>query len=170
MMHMNNPSKLAAASLTLMVSSFAAVPARAATYYVAPPPAGNDGNAGTEAAPFASMAKGQSVAMAGDTVLFKGGTYSYTKGTTTCSSGTDNLSGVVLSKSGRAGNLIKYWAAPGEKPVFDFNGILDSCRIKGILVSGSYIHLKGFEIKGVRQNNDLNHESWGVWIQGSNNV
>ena len=116
------------------------------------------------------MAKGQSVAAAGNTVYFKGGTYAYDKGTTTCSSGTATVSGVVLSKSGSAGNLIKYWAAPGEKPVFDFNGILDSCRIKGILVSGSFIHLKGLELKGVRQNNDLNHESWGVWISGSNNV
>lgn len=140
----------------------------ATTYYVAP--TGSDSAAGTEAAPFASMAKGQSVASAGDTVLFKGGTYVYDKGTTTCSSGTATISGVVLSKSGTAGNLIKYWAAPGEKPVFDFSGILDSCRIKGILVSASYVHLKGLEIKGVRQNNDLNHESWGVWIQGSDNI
>ncbi|WP_437904260.1 right-handed parallel beta-helix repeat-containing protein [Sorangium sp. So ce327] len=139
-------------------------------YYVAPAPAGNDDNAGTEGAPFASMAKAQSVAMAGDVVYFKGGTYTYTKGTTTCSSGTAIISGVVLNKSGSAGNPIKYWAAPGEKPVFDFDGIKDSCRIKGILVSGNYIHLKGLEIKGVRQNNNLNHESWGVWNQGSNNI
>jgi hypothetical protein len=139
-------------------------------YYVAPTPAGNDASAGTEAAPFASMAKAQSVAVAGDVVYFKGGTYKYTAGTTTCASGTAIISGVVLNKSGSAGNLIKYWAAPGERPVFDFDGIRDSCRIKGILVSGNYIHLKGLEIKGVRQNNNLNHESWGVWNQGSNNV
>jgi hypothetical protein len=166
---MRNSSKLAAGYLPLLTTLLVAPTARAAaTYYVAP--SGNDNNAGTEAAPFASMAKGQSVAVAGDTVYFKGGTYSYSKGTTTCSSGTATISGVVLSKSGSAGNPIKYWAAPGEKPVFDFGGIADSCRIKGILVSGSYIHLKGLEIKGVRQNNDLNHESWGVWVQGSNNV
>ena len=108
--------------------------------------------------------------MAGDVVYFKGGTYKYTAGTTTCASGTAIISGVVLNKSGSAGNLIKYWAAPGERPVFDFDGIRDSCRIKGILVSGNYIHLKGLEIKGVRQNNNLNHESWGVWNQGSNNI
>ncbi|WP_437594441.1 right-handed parallel beta-helix repeat-containing protein [Sorangium sp. So ce1000] len=139
-------------------------------YYVAPAPAGDDANAGTQDAPFASMAKAQSVAMAGDAFYFKGGTYTYTAGTTTCASGTATVSGVVLNKSGSAGKLIKYWAAPGEKPVFDFDGIRDSCRIKGILVSGNYIHLKGLEIKGVRQNNNLNHESWGVWNQGSNNV
>jgi MYXO-CTERM domain-containing protein len=163
-----HPAKLAAAALAFASAWFTPLQAEAATYYVAP--TGSDNNAGTETAPFATMAKGQSAASAGDTVYFKGGTYAYNKGTTTCSSGTATISGVVLNKSGTAGNLIKYWAAPGEKPVFDFNGILDSCRIKGILVSGNYIHLKGLEIKGVRQNNDLNHESWGVWIQGSNNL
>ncbi|HWA74595.1 MAG TPA: right-handed parallel beta-helix repeat-containing protein [Polyangiaceae bacterium] len=167
-MKLMDPAKLSAAVLAFAGALLAPVVAHAATYYVSP--TGSDTAAGTEAAPFASMAKGQSVAAAGDTVYFKGGTYAYNKGTTTCSSGTATISGVVLSKSGTAGNLIKYWAAPGEKPVFDFDGILDSCRIKGILVSGSYIHLKGLEIKGVRQNNDLNHESWGVWIQGSNNI
>jgi len=144
--------------------------ARAATFYVAPAPAGSDSNDGSEAAPFASMARAQTQAEAGDTVYFRGGTYAYTEGTTTCSSGTANISGVVLDKDGAADSPIRYFAYPGEVPVFDFDGIRDSCRIKGILVSADYVHLKGFEIKGVRQNNDLNHESWGVWIQGSHNV
>jgi hypothetical protein len=150
--------------------AFHAANALAATYYVAPAPGGNDANAGSEAQPFASMNKAQTVAVGGDTVYFKGGTYAYTAGTSACSSQTASISGVVLSKSGSAGKLIQYFAAPGEKPILDFDGIRDSCRIKGILVSGSYIHLKGFELRGVRQNNNLNHESWGVWIQGSNNV
>ena len=144
--------------------------ARAADLYVAPAPTGNDSNAGTQAAPLASMAKAQTLAKAGDTVFFRGGTYAYTKGTTSCASGTATVSGVVLDKSGASGSAINYFAYPGEKPVFDFDGIRDACRIKGLLVSGSWIHLKGLEIKGVRQNNDLNHESWGVWNQGSNNT
>jgi hypothetical protein len=144
--------------------------AHAATFYVAPAPTGSDTNEGSEAAPFASMARAQTAAQAGDTVYFRAGTYSYTKGTTTCSSGTATISGVVLDKDGSEGNPIRYFAYPGELPVFDFDGIRDSCRIKGILVSADYVHLKGLEIKGVRQNNDLNHESWGVWIQGSHNV
>ena len=144
--------------------------ARAATYYVAPAPAGSDTNAGTEALPFASMARAQTAAAAGDTVLFRSGTYVYTQGTTACASQTATISGVVLSKSGTAANPINYFAGPGEVPVLDFDGIRDSCRIKGILLSGSFIHLRGFELQGVRQNNNLNHESWGVWVQGSNNV
>jgi hypothetical protein len=144
---------------------------RANTWYVAPAPTGNDANAGTtEAAPLASMAKAQQLAKADDTVLFRGGTYAFTQGTTTCSSGTATISGVVLDKAGSAGKPINYFAYPGEVPVFDFDGIRDACRIKGILVSGDYLHLRGLEIKGVRQNNDLNHESWGVWNQGSHNT
>ena len=46
----------------------------------------------------------------------------------------------------------------------------DDCRIKGFDVTGSWIHLKGLEITGVKQNNKLNAESWGVWISGSNNT
>lgn len=144
--------------------------AQAATYYVAPAPAGNDANPGTEALPFAGMTRAQTSAAPGDTVLFKGGTYVFTRGTTACTSQTATISGVVLSKSGTEQAPINYFAAPGERPIFDFDGIRDSCRIKGILLSGSFVHLRGLELRGVRQNNNLNHESWGVWIQGSNNV
>jgi len=143
----------------------------ATTFYVAPAPTGSDANAGSsEAAPLASMVKAQQLAKAGDTVLFRAGTYAYAQGTTTCKSGTDTISGVVLDKDGAANSPINYFAYPGEVPVFDFDGIRDACRIKGILVSGDYIHLRGLEITGVRQNNDLNHESWGVWNQGSHNT
>ena len=54
---------------------------------------------------------------------------------------------------------------------FNFAGMTGvNCRIKGFDVTGSNIRLQGFEITGVRQNNSLNHESWGVWISGSNNM
>jgi len=142
--------------------------ARAATYYVAP--TGSDTAAGSQTAPWATIAHAQSVAAAGDTVYFRAGTYSYTAGTTTCSSQTATINGVVLNKSGQSGRLIQYWAYPGEIPVFDFAGIKDSCRVKGFDVTGSWIHLKGLEVKGVPQNNNLNHESWGIWISGSNNI
>ncbi len=144
--------------------------AHAADLYVAPAPTGSDTNAGTQAAPLATIGKAQTLAKAGDTVFFRGGTYAYTKGTSACSSGTSSISGATLDKSGTAGSTINYFAFPGEVPVFDFDGIRDSCRIKGLLVTGNYIHLKGLELKGVRQNNDLNHESWGIWIQGSHNT
>ena len=145
------------------------LPARAATtYYVAP--TGSDTAAGALTSPFATMAHAQVIAAPGDTVYFRAGTYAYTSGLTTCSSGTDTINAIVLGKSGTVGNLIHYLAYPGETPVFDFSGIKDSCRVKGFLVSGSWLHLRGLEIKGVPQNNNLNHESWGVWVSGSNNT
>ncbi|HEY5961941.1 MAG TPA: right-handed parallel beta-helix repeat-containing protein, partial [Polyangiaceae bacterium] len=140
----------------------------ATTYYVAT--TGSDSAAGTEAAPFGTVVKANSVVAAGDTVYIRGGTYTITEGTNSCASQTDTVNAITLSKSGTAGNLIKYWAAPGETPIFDYAELMANCRVKGFLVSGSYIHMKGIEVTGVKQRNQSNHESWGVWISGSNNV
>jgi len=143
-------------------------PATSATYYVSP--TGNDAGAGSMGAPFATIARAQSVAAPGDTVYLRGGRYAYTAGTTACASQTAVISAIELSKSGAPGSPIEYLAYPGEKPVFDFSGIKDSCRVKGFLVSGSWLRLGGLEVTGAPQNNNLNHESWGVWVSGSNNV
>jgi MYXO-CTERM domain-containing protein len=142
--------------------------AAASTYYVAP--AGSDSAAGTMAAPWATVGHAQEMAAAGDTIYIRGGQYTYTKGTTTCTSTTATINGIPLNKSGSSGNPIRYWAYPGETPIFDFYGIKDSCRVTGFRVTGSWIHLKGLEVRGVPQNNMDNHESWGVWNSGSNNT
>jgi hypothetical protein len=138
------------------------------TYYVAP--TGTDSAAGTQAAPWATIARAQAVAAAGDTVYFRGGTYAYTHATTACTSQTARVDAITLNKAGTSGSPIRYWAYPGEKPIFDFSGMSDDCRIKGFDVTGNWIHLKGLEVTGVPQNNSLNHESWGIWISGSNNI
>lgn len=137
-------------------------------YFVAPN--GSDSAAGTQAAPWASISHAQAVVQAGDTVYFRGGTYSYTRANSSCASQTARVDAITLNKSGSSGNLINYWAYPGEKPIFDFSRMTDNCRIKGFNVTGSHIHLKGLDVTGVRQNNNLNAESWGIWISGSNNV
>jgi hypothetical protein len=137
-------------------------------YYVAPD--GSDSAAGTEEDPWASIAHAQSVAEAGDTVYLRGGTYAYTQATEGCESQTDRVDAITLDKSGSTDNPIRYMAYEGETPVFDFSGMTDDCRIKGFDVTGSWIHLKGLEVTGVPQNNDLNAESWGIWISGSNNI
>src|SRR5438132_1059537 len=94
----------------------------ATTYYV--DPGGNDANSGTTTdAPFASWARAQTAASPGDTVYFRKGTYRYSAATSTCGGDTGaTVNAVVLSKSGTSGNPIKYWAYPGETPVFDFSG------------------------------------------------
>jgi hypothetical protein len=145
--------------------------ASAATYYVSP--SGSDTAAGTMAAPFASWARAQTAAAAGDTVYFRGGTYKYTDATSTCTSTTATVNAVVLSKSGTSGNPINYWAYPGEAPVFDFSGINDtskySCRQTGVRVEADWLYLKGLELKGTLQLNSDNHESWCVYVYGGNN-
>ena len=133
-------------------------------------PSGSDSAAGTMAAPWATVGHAQAMAAAGDTIYIRGGQYTYTKGTTTCTSTTATINGIPLNKSGTSGNPIRYWAYPGETPIFDFYGIKDSCRVTGFRVTGSWIHMKGLEVRGVPQNNMDNHESWGVWNSGSNNT
>jgi hypothetical protein len=153
--------------LALVVSASASA---ATTYYVAPN--GNDSNAGTQALPWKTFAKAQTVAVASDTVYFRGGSYIYTGGLNTCASMTDTVNVVTLNKSGTSGNPIRYWAYPGETPVFDFSQMTDNCRVKGFNVTASYLHLKGLEVTGAPQQpgNLLNNESWGIWISGSNNT
>jgi hypothetical protein len=159
-------------TLTTVLIAGSAAASSAATghvYYVAT--GGSDSAAGTQAAPWATIAHAQSVAQPGDTVYFRGGTYTYTHSDGSCDgSGTATVDAITLNKSGSSGKLINYWAYPGETPVFDFSHVSDDCRIKGFDVTGSWIHLKGLEVTGVPQNNDLNHESWGIWISGSDNT
>ncbi|MCE0538749.1 right-handed parallel beta-helix repeat-containing protein [Kineosporia rhizophila] len=142
--------------------------ATGATYYVAPN--GSDTAAGSKSAPWKSIARAQTAVSAGDTVYFRAGTYAFTAATKACSSRTALVDAITLSKSGTAAAPITYAAYPGEKPVFNFSAMKDDCRIKGLNVTGSYLNVKGLELTGVRQNNNLNHESWGVYVTGSNNT
>ncbi len=157
---------LSASGMALAVSGWAS----AATYYVAPD--GNDGAAGAMAAPWKSFAKAQAMAAPGDTVYFRGGVYLYSAAVRPCASMRDTVDAIALDKSGQAGQPIRYWAYPGETPVFDFSRMKDNCRVKGIDVTASYLHLKGLEVTGAPQQpeNHLNNESWGIWINGSHNV
>ena len=169
------PSKTA--TLAAVVAAVVVIPAGSApaagavaatAYYVAPN--GNDSAAGTQAAPWASIARAQTAARPGDTVYLRGGTYAYTRANSACASQTARVDAITLDKSGTSGNPIRYWAYPGERPVFDFSRVLDNCRIKGFDVTGNWLHLKGLEVTGVRQNNKLNHESWGIFVTGNDNV
>lgn len=137
-------------------------------YYVAP--GGDDAAAGSFARPWASLARAEEAVQPGDTVHLRGGTYAYDQALRACASQTDRVEVVSLSKSGTEQNPIRYVAYPGETPVLDFSGVLSDCRIKGISVTADWIELIGLEVTGVRQNNSLNNESWGIWIAGSHNL
>lgn len=164
-MHVRLTSLLGAA-----LFACASAPVAAATYYVAV--SGSDAAAGTLAAPWASARYAQAHAAPGDTVYFRGGRYLFTQGGNRCASRTGTVDAITFDTSGAEGKPIRYWAYPGEIPVFDFSAMKDDCRVKGFTVTASWIHLKGLEVTGVPQQpeNRLNHESWGIWISGSHNV
>ena len=150
-------NRLAPYVLTLSLGLLSPIDALATDYYVAP--GGSDANPGTQAQPFASLQKGENVAQAGDTVYIRGGTYSIV---TPATSG----AGITFTKSGTSDtNRIRYWAYDGEVPIFDFSQMAISTTgyTHGFVVTGSYLHFKGLEIKGVPMNTRSNN---GVAVNG----
>lgn len=72
-------------------------------YYIAP--TGNDANAGTVAAPWATLAKAAATMTAGDLLYIRAGTYT--------------LTATIAPKSGSAGRPITYAGYPGERATID---------------------------------------------------
>src|SRR5688572_20309417 len=130
--------------------------ARAAEYYVAPA-GGSDSGACSMAAPCATVGGGQAKAAAGDTVWIRGGNYQ---------GPSSGLIGVAFTKSGSSNNRIKYFAYQNEIPVFNFSNINPTNRVTGFDIRASWIHIKGLEVRGVRQFR-AGDDSWGIRIQGS---
>jgi hypothetical protein len=129
---------------------FATKSALATEYYVSP--TGSDSNPGTKDSPWGTVQKAADSAGAGDTVYFRGGTYSITT--------PHSSNGIEFTKSGTSDtNRIKYWAYPGEVPVIDFTNmkVSSSGYTMGFHVTGSYLHFKGLEEKGVPMINDSNN-------------
>jgi hypothetical protein len=126
----------------------------AAEFYVAPN--GNDANSGTIDQPFATVARAQEAVSPGDTVWIRGGEYVF--------SGTDIEIGILLDKSGEEGKRINYWAYQDEIPIFDFYQLATPVRIRGISVTGNWLHLKGLEVRGVQQILTRTNESWAIRI------
>lgn len=133
-------------------------PLQAAEFYVATN--GNDNNPGTIDLPFASIAQGQQVASAGDTVWMRGGVYEFNAGAGA------SPNAVYFNKSGAPGQRINYWAYPGETPVFDFFDYLPIERIRGFRVDADWLHFKGLELRGVQQTIPNVNESWAIRVEG----
>jgi parallel beta-helix repeat protein len=146
-----------AAFASFLAALAAPGPARAAEYYVAPM---GSGSACTMAAPCGRVESAQTLAAAGDTVWIRGGTYTFAANATV---------GVAFSKSGASNNRIKYFASMGEIPVFDLSNGQPNARVTGLDVTGSWIHIRGLEVRGVQQYMS-GEDSWGVRLRGSNNV
>lgn len=131
---------------------------------------GKDTNAGTRVAPFASIQRAEKSADPGDTVLIHGGTYRMTEADIAGSVGI--VARVTqLRKSGKPGKPIRYFAVPGEKPVFDFSQVKPrDQRVTAFHVSGSWLHLKGISVTGVQVTITGHTQSICFDNQGSNNV
>jgi parallel beta-helix repeat protein len=123
------------AALAFLGVSLVSVRGHAAEYFVSP--TGNDTNAGTMAAPFATIQKAGSAASAGDTVWLRAGTYY-------------NTQQITISKSGQSdANNIKFWAYTNELPILDCSKYKTSnaaVDMPCILITGSWLHFRGLEV------------------------
>ncbi|HEX8911582.1 MAG TPA: DUF4990 domain-containing protein [Humisphaera sp.] len=158
-------SRSAALAVLLLLATPAA---RAAEFFVAPD--GSDAAAGTKAAPFATIQRGQKAASPGDTVTIRGGTYAMKE---------DGIAlkqriwayVTLLDKSGEKGKPITYAAAEGERPVFDFSAVKpDGMRVHAFQVTGSWLHIKGLEVVGVQVTAKGHTQSICFASDGSHNV
>jgi uncharacterized protein (TIGR03382 family) len=152
------PTTTLIAGMSFVAAFLAAGVAQAADYYVAP--AGNDTNAGTLDKPFASLQKGHDSASAGDTVWLRAGTYKVTKQ-------------IKLSKSGTSDTQrIKFFAYQSELPIIDFSGYVSSNKgadTPALLVTGNWLHLRGFEIVGTPVGASGDHSISALRCEGASN-
>jgi parallel beta-helix repeat protein len=117
-------------ALTVLFALLAAT-AHADTFYVAPPPAGNNANPGTLALPWATLQHAADRVEPGDTVLVRAGNYA----------------GAEFTTSGTAGAPIVLAAYPGETPQVVSD--ISAQRPHGINLEGaSYMTVQGFRVDG----------------------
>lgn len=121
--------------------------AAAAVYYVSP--TGADTNAGTFEQPFRTIPRGVQEAVAGDTIYVRGGVHVY--GTT-----------ITISKQGTDTSWFYLLAHPGERPFLDFSSMPTSDALRGIVLSGRYWYVKGFDIFNAGDN--------GMLLRGHYNI
>ena len=148
------------ASLFLALAALGAyrVPARAEDFYVAAD--GNDGNPGTMAQPFATVERGADRRFGGRHRIHPRRRLSLQRdaGHHRCG----------VHEERRIGQPIKYFAYAGERPIFDLFELARRRASPGLDVRGNWIHIRGLEVRGVRQL--IVGDSWGVRIRGDHNV
>ncbi|MBN2348804.1 MAG: right-handed parallel beta-helix repeat-containing protein [Bacteroidales bacterium] len=117
----------------------------AETYYVSIN--GLDTNPGTIVSPFKSISHAIDVSTAGDIIYVRGDQFLLSQP-------------ILISKSGTDGNPFNLLAYQGERPVLDFSQQSTSSSNRGIILSGDYWHIEGFDITGAGDN--------GMKIEGGN--
>ncbi len=113
-------------------------------------PTGNAALTGTDIANPTTLVHAISLATAGTTIYLRGGTYPIT-------------ATVSFNKTGSVGNHINLWAYPGDtRPIIDGSAMAVTSSNRGLSLSGSYCHFKGFDIFKAGDN--------GLNVSGSNNI
>lgn len=134
--------------LLILEMLFAACPAYCHDFFYVSPN-GNDNNNGSIDSPFKTIGKAVGLAVAGDNIFLRSGVHSYS-------------STISISKSGQVDNLITLQAYEDEVPILDFEGQPTGSSNRGISLTGSYWHFKGFIIQYAGDN--------GLYVTGSHNV
>jgi hypothetical protein len=149
-------------------SALSASKVYAKQYYVSTD--GKDTNTGSISAPFASLMRAQEAVKPGDTVFIRGGIYHLAESQIV---GQRRIYALVndLNKSGSQGHMIHYIAYPGEKPVFDLSNVKPANqRVIAFNITGSWIHLKGFEVVGTQVTINTHTQSECFHNEGSHNI
>jgi len=145
---------------------------QAKNYYVATN--GNDTTGtGLATAPYRSIIKAQLTVFAGDTVFVRGGIYKMNETQISYTATTGPYAVIhYLNKSGTsATKRICYWAYPGEQPVFDMSNVKPvGYRNTVFYTTGSWLHIKGFEIIGTQVTILTHTQSECFRNEGSNNI
>jgi hypothetical protein len=131
---------------------------------------GNDHNPGTKDRPLATIQRAQELARPGDTIYIRGGIY-HLPGDGIARRERVYACINFLDKSGRPGRYINYWAFPGERPVFDCGAVKpDGWRVAAFYVTGSWLHLRGFEVTGVQVTIKTHTQSECFENHGNHNI
>ncbi len=150
--------------LFLIVSGFAS----GRTYFVAPD--GDDRSNGSRGHPFASLQRAEEAVSPGDTVAIRGGTYRMAADEIALTHyGRAHV--VHFAKSGTEDKPIRFFAYPGEKPVFDLSDVKPKgLRVYAMHVTGSWRHFRGFAVTGVQVTITGHTQSICFDNQGSHNI
>jgi hypothetical protein len=133
----------------------------AATYYVATTsstPAGNDANAGTILAPWATWQKAFNTAIAGDTVYFRGGVW-YPKTPLHGGVGVD-YNPPTYGHNGTHDDPICYFNYTDEVPILDFDSIViaGTTGRYGLNISAvTYVKFQGLTVRNLKQDVNLTY-------------
>lgn len=138
------------------------------TYYVAP--TGNDGNTNVQAqnpaTPWRTWQKGASVLLAGDTLFLRGGTY-----VTTFAPGASDWQITWQNLIGNTANHITISAFPGEVPVMDFAGFLQTNNTTGLRMNNaSFVDITGIRLVNLLQNPAVGNIIAGVEFHDCNDI